>query len=173
MMSNAKRYLRLTAGFFLLSAIDLTSKAQAGTCSFDVPISGSLAKSTSGDSVEGSVGLTGFNVGTAGKVTITCSNGGLLTVSAPNPISTPPSFTESRAQALVQRGNNTTPTDFTTTLRGAVTPYPAPWNKSTAPLGIPAGASTLNVGMIAGTTPGGTINSGFYNYGVQLSVTPN
>jgi hypothetical protein len=173
MMSNAKHCLRLTAGFFLLSAIALTPKAQAGTCSFDVPVSGSLAKSTSGDSVEGSTGLTGFNIGTAGKVTITCSDGGLLTISAPNPISTPPNFSESRAQALVQRGSNTAPTDFTTTLRGAVTPYPAPWNKSTAPMAIPIGVSTLNVAMTAGTTPGGTINSGFYSYGVQLSVIPN
>jgi hypothetical protein len=173
MMSNPNRYLRLIAGVFLFSAIAFTPAAQAGTCSFGVPLGGSLAKSASGDSVEGSAGLTGFNIGTAGKVTITCSNGGILTTSAPNLVSIPPNFNEARAQALVQRGNSTAPTDFTTTRRGVVTPYPAPWDKSAAPMSIPPGTSTLNIAITAGTIPGGTITSGFYSYGVQLSVIPN
>ena len=77
-MLNSKSLIKISAGLILVSTIGFSGKAHAqsvavpfsgnvtNTCLFTTPTAGVLAKSGTSAAMEGSGGLTGFNVGTAG-----------------------------------------------------------------------------------------------------------
>lgn len=187
-MANIKYYVQLSASLLLLGAISFATQAQAededvtvrfsgtiaSTCSFGPPTDGVLAKSGTLAAIEGSAGVDGLSTGNAGQVSVECSNGGQLIVATVEDFQQPGAFQPKIVQAIVQRGNNTASSDFTSMNTGG--PFGSRvWRdrSSTAPLQLPTGLSELNVAMIAGDDVDGTLPSGDYDYRVTLTVTPN
>jgi hypothetical protein len=183
-MLNIKYCTKLSASLLLLSSIVFAAQAQAqsidvpfngtitNTCTFGVVTDGQLAQAGSLAAIEGSTGVDTLGTGNAAQVSVDCPNGANLTVAAPVAVSVPPTFNPSVIQSIVQRGSNTASTDFTSANVNG--PFDSNvWDKSTAPLVLPAGNSDLNVAMIAGENAVGTIPSGFYSYTVTLTVAPN
>ena len=183
-MLNSKSLLKVSAGLILVSTIGFSAKAQAqsvdvpfngdalNSCAFTVPTAGTLAKTDAFASMEGSTGVTGFGIGTAGKVSVNCSSGGNLTVAVPANIAMPVGFAPAVVQSVVQRGINTAATDFTSANAGGSYDQGA-WTKATTPLVLPTGNSDLNVAMIAGVRSTGSVPSGNYKYNVMLTVVSN
>jgi hypothetical protein len=179
-MLSAQSCLKLSANLLFLSTIGFSTPAQAQsvdvpfsgsvppTCTFGTITNGILVKDPTRAAIAGSVGVTALTVGTAGKANITCTSSTTLTVASPTAVSVPGSFSPAILQSVVQRGTNINPSDFTSTsVGGSFVPTP------TTPLALPAGASLLNVAMVAGTTTPGSIPSGSYSYTVKLTVASN
>ena len=184
-MLNSKSLIKISAGLILVSTIGFSGKAHAqttvplsgavsNTCTFGTPTAGTLVQSTTSAAMEGSSGVNGLNVGTAGKVTVTCNGGGSVTVAVPVFNGTVPTgFAQTVVQSMVQRGTTTAATDFTSIANGG-TFFPGAWTgKATAPLAIPVGTSDLNVAMVAGKLDAGPLRSGNYAYNVTLTVVAN
>ncbi len=152
------------------------SGAFANTCTFSAPIGGRLARPGSFVAVESTAGIPSLgSTGTGGSVTVNCT-GNLATVSVAPPatVSVPGTFVPPVRQSIVQRGSNAGIANFTTATSGARF-NTALWTtlSSTAPLAVPAGLSTLNVGMVAGEQVTGVLPTGTYTYSVTLTATPN
>ena len=185
-MLNSKSLLKVSAGLLLVSTIGFSGKAHAqsvdvpfsgvepASCAFTAPTAGVLAKVGASAAMEGSAGVTGFNVGTSGKVSVTCSNGGTLTTAVPAPTAAlPAGFTPGVVQAVVQRGAAIGIGDFTSANTGGNFDTGV-WNKPTAAMVIPANAATaLNVAMVTGNRAAGAVPSGTYSYNVKLTVVSN
>jgi hypothetical protein len=178
------RRIALATGLTILSAVGFASSASAAptnqdvdftgnigaVCTFSGKTDGTLAQQSPGDGwVEGAGGISGFGGGTAGAVTVNCSNGGSLSVAAPVPVVAPATFTPAVLQSIVTDG-----TDFTSANIGGSFDNGG-WAKPTAPLSIPTGTNVnLKVGMVAGTRVfTGGVTSGTYTYKVTLTATPN
>jgi hypothetical protein len=179
------RRLALAAGLTVLSAVGFASSASAApanqdvnftgnigsVCTFTGKTDGTLLQQSPGNQwVEGANGVPGFtNGGTAGAVTLNCSNGGLLSVAVPVSVAAPPTFTPAKIQSLVSDGTNFTSANTGGNFDTGI------WAKPTTPLTIPTGTNVnLKVGMVAGAngTTGG-VPSGTYTYKVTLTATPN
>ncbi len=177
-MSKIKSLVLRTAGFAIAGSLAIAGQAQAqsvdvnftgnvgSTCTFGVPTTGVLAPANQG--ILGLSGLGNFpnvtNTGSAATVTLSCGNGGTLTVGAPVKVTAPAAFTPAVTESFASvNGNNTSASvgaRFTT--------------QPTTPIAVPAGVQTVTVGMITGTggAPGGQLPSGAYNYNVTLTATP-
>lgn len=140
------------------------------TCVFGAPTAGVVARTGVSNAVEGSAGVTGFNVGTAGRVTLNCNAGGSVLTAVPAIAAVPAAFAPTIRQAVVQVNTSAV---YTSRSTGANFDTGI-WNKPTAAAIVPAGLQTLNVAMIAGT-PGSTAlpPAGTYTYNVRLTATSN
>jgi hypothetical protein len=192
-MLNTKSYRQRSAGLLVVGSIlgfAFQAQAQtvnvpfsgniAGTCAFGTPIAGTLAKNQTIIAVaasNGSIAVGGVPTGVPGSVTITCQSNSNVTVGVPVG-SGPVGFAPATVQALLQRNTGTSNLDLASAKTGAPIDG-GPWtNITNSSMGVPAGPSTLNVHMAAGTPPGpGPIPAplplGNYNYTVNLSVTGN
>ncbi len=181
-MLSLKSCLTYSASLLLLSAVagpkvqaqsvDVPFNGTAPTaCTFGAITNGVLAKYGTQSAIAGAAGVTGLASGTAGRVSVTCTAPGSLTVASPTTVSEPATFSPAVRQSIVQRGTNLNPADFTSAnVGGNFDPtIPVP----TAAMALPVGNSVLNVAMIAGTNVAGTIPSGSYSYTVRLTIAPN
>ena len=183
-MLNSKSLIKISAGLILVSTIGFSGKAHAqsvpvpfsgnatNSCTLTASAPGTLVKSGTLAAMEGSAGVSGFNVGTAGTASVDCTNGGSLTVAVPVASAVPAGFAPAVLQSVVQRGTSTTAADFTSADTGGPFDTNA-WTKPTASLAIPVGVSALNVAMVAGTQANGPLPSGSYSYTVTLTVVSN
>ena len=180
-MSKIKSLMLRTAGFAIVGSLAIAGQAQAqtvdvnfagnvaSTCTFGAPTAGVLEQAFSGAdpvmAVEGVKAGIPFGVnggGTAGSVTLNCSNGGSLSAAAP--VGTAPNgFTPATLQSVVYANDAYTGNAIGTKIWSSV---------DNTPITLPSGVQTINVGMIVGSTTPGVAPTGTYNYKVTLTATP-
>ena len=150
----------------------ITTAVTVSACTITPGTAPVLARTPGGlNAVEAGKGIFGLGVtGTAGTMTVTCANGGSLTVAPPTG-SAPPGFNPTVRQTVAQLVDSSS---FTSASVGGNFDGGA-WNRPTTPMIIPSAAAgqTVNVGMIIGTNAVGSPPSGNYAYTSALTVTGN
>jgi hypothetical protein len=180
-MMNFRR-IALVSGLAVLSAVAFAPKAGAvptnqdvnfdatitGVCTFTGTTPGTLVQDSPINSwLEASNGTLIGTIGTTGETTVKCTSGGQLSVAAPVKVSAPPSFTSSVNHAVVYDSTAGAYTSAGTALNPG-------WVKSTTALTIPLNTDRiLKVGMLTGENLQNGLPSGYYNYTVTLTATPN
>ncbi len=181
MLKKVKLLVLRTSGFAIAGSLAITGQAQAqsvdvnftgnvgSTCAFGVPTTGGLAVANA--NILGVSALGGYptvtNTGTVATVTLSCGNGGLVTVSAPQKLTAPAGFTpeiNGAVQSFASANGNETSANINAPFTG--TP--------TAPIAVNPGTQTVIVGMIAGyaNANGQLPPAGNYSYKVTLTATP-
>jgi hypothetical protein len=196
-MSNVKSLIRISAGLLVLGSIGLAAQAQAqtvdmpfdgnvpGSCTFGTVTPGVLVRANGPGvaAVMATGGGTpiggGPGVGTASKVTVTCTAPSVLSVAVPTG-SGPVGFTPGTVQTLVQRATGGGPLDYASATAGPNYETIGPWSQTNRTMTLNAGPTPLNVNMVAGfgnnnppPLPPAPLPTGNYSYKVNLSITGN